>query len=286
MLKVTDLKYWMHPTLKTNLDSLVYNTKDDWQFMIIISGDSRTRIGKTMIGVQIGYYLSYYLKRKFSLNNIVFSGKELMDKAKKLSPSIFILDESRADLASIRYYREMTQILIDFFNETGMLNNIIILIIPDFFDLPKTIAIGHSEFLINVFVKREIKKNNEGDEIQAFTRGYFGFYGYTKKKKLYNAGKKYNDYNAESWDFWGEFKRFDIVNQEEYYKKKLDYIKRDRELDMVSGRGLIFKAQRDFLIEYLFNKGMTQREISSIIPPSIGLDQTSVSYILRTMRKS
>ena len=58
-----------------------------------------------------------------------------------------------------------------------------IIIIPNFFQLPMSYAISRSVFLIDVKFVGE------------FDRGYFSFYNFNKKKNLYIRGKKAQDYD-------------------------------------------------------------------------------------------
>lgn len=250
MLRVTDLQYWMHPTLKTNLDTLVYNLEKDWQFIIIISGDSKVRIGKSMLAQQTGYYCAYMLNRPFSVDNIFFSGQDMRVKASDMPPSVIILDESRRDLSSTKTLREETQNLIDFFNETGVLNHLIIVVIPDYFDLTKNIATGHSKYLINCFVKGEIKQNERGEPVEEYKRGYFEFFGENRKKLLYLRGKKEHDYKAVNYNFWGEFRKRWIVDEGEYERRKRAFIKSENTVRL-SRRDALYKAQRDALLTIL-----------------------------------
>lgn len=281
MIRVTDKKYWLNPTLKSNLDSIAYNIKNDWGVIGIITGKSKTRIGKTVLATQIAYYLAHKLNRKFTNENILFSGKDLMKKSETMSPAVFVLDESRADLATSKRLNHETQLLIDFFNETGMLNNIIILVLPDYFDLLKTLAVGHSEFLINCFTGKNIVKNDIGDEVQEKVRGYYGFYNDDRKRLLYFKGKKnYNDYNCVKWNFWGTFRDFWVVDREEYTKKKVEFINRDRE--ETTAKAPKYLLQRNALIEYLCNeKRLKHREVAEIlISKGFSCDRSAITAIL------
>jgi len=230
MIRVTDKQYWLHPNLKKNLGTVIYNIKNGWDFVIIITGDGMTRVGKTKLGQQIGYYLSYKLGTPFTLNNIVFGGSDLIKKAHQLPKMSCIMnDESRSDLSSKKVMSQMTGELMDFFNECGKYNHVYILIATDYFDFNKGIAVTRSELLINV--KRTSQKVTlaNGDEVMKFTRGYYDIYGRDKKRKLYKIGKKnYDDYRIVPRDTYGEFRKYWVINEEEYEKKKDIFLTRDR----------------------------------------------------------
>ena len=67
---VTDKQYYMDGYLKENLDILKQKlVKDDWFFIIIISGSNRVRVGKSTIAQQI----SYYLDDTYDFQSLIFN---------------------------------------------------------------------------------------------------------------------------------------------------------------------------------------------------------------------
>lgn len=283
MIRVTDKQYWMHPTLVPNLNTLCYNLERDWQFAIIISGDSKVRIGKSMLGQQIGYYMAYKLNRPFTLDNIYFSGASLKKDAIKSKGGVFILDESRTDLAAPKTLREETQEIIDFFNISGMLNHFIILILPDFFDLTKALAIGHTKYLLNCFTQEEIVNDRKFNEVVKYERGFYDFYGENTKKKLYIYGKKEHNYMATKHNFWGEFRKFWIFDENEYNKRKFSFImshnqKEPRLKDKIAR----WVKTKNCLIHYMNKKlNLSQSEIIRILK-TYGINETqqNISFIV------
>lgn len=225
--------FYMDNGLKKILGSIAYNVPNDWDSLILISGSGMVRVGKSVLAQQIGYYMSTKLKTPFTINNIVFSGQELMDKARTMEKhSVFVYDEARGELDTKKVMEDITKTLMDFFAECGMYNHVIIIVLPDFFDLPKGIAISRSELLINVYRDRSMKKDELSEEVVSFERGFFHGYHRTSKKKLYILGKKnYNDYDIVKRDFFGKFPNVFTVNKEEYIAKKLTYLARDRNKD-------------------------------------------------------
>lgn len=230
MIKVTDQDFWMDPMLKSNLDSVVYNAKLDWDFVLPITGSGKTRVGKSVMGMQLGYYFSTKLGTPFSNDNVVFSGQELMNKALVAPPnSVFIYDESRGDLEGKKAIQKVHANLYDFFSECGMLNHIIILIMPDFFELQKGIAVNRSLFLINVRYGRSLKRV-KGEKFVKFERGVFDFYDEKRKRMLYFMGKKnFNDYSCVKPVFTGSFPDHWTINKDEYDKRKLEFMRRNKE---------------------------------------------------------
>lgn len=232
MIRVTDKQYWMDPLLKGNLDSISYNMLHDFDTVVPITGDGMVRVGKSFLAQQVGYYMAWKLQTPFSIENIVFSGKELMEVAKRLPQnSVIIYDEARGELDAKKVMENITKTLMDFFAECGMYNHVIILVCPDYFELPKGVALSRSEFLLNVVRTASIAHDKEGNEVVKFERGVFEFYNRKGKKVLYIQGKKnYNDYDiGKKWrSFWGNFPNTCIVDLEEYKKKKLNHIMRTR----------------------------------------------------------
>ena len=236
MERVTDLNYWIDGLLKSNLNSIIYNMRKDYDSVILVSGSGMVRVGKSVIAQQIGYFIASRLNTPFikdnEIPNIVFSGKELISSAKKLPKnSVIIYDEARGELDNKKIMENITKSLLDFFAECGMYNHCLIMVLPDYFELPKSIAINRSECLINVLRIPEDAIDEEGNEVVSFERGVFEFYNRHGKKMLYILGKKnYDDYSIgkKYRSFFGDFPNFFIVNRENYEEKKLEHIQRDR----------------------------------------------------------
>ena len=287
MIKVTDKGIWMNPTLKMNLDSILHNTRKDWSFLIIISGSKKTRIGKSVLAQQIGYYLAHSLGRKFTVDNICLDGKSLIDISQKLSPGVFVLDESRSDLSSGKHLVKSTQILIDFFNESGKLNNIVILVIPDFFDLMKPVAVGLSHCLINVFISKKRALDKNGQEVVEFKRGYYSFYSDDKKNDLYINHRQKRDYNAVKWNFWGDFQNKWVIDVEEYDRRKHEYIFRQREREWIAPRHKKWIQQRDFLIQYINKEnGLAIKDIEKMFEENGFKEDTKCDLATRIFKKN
>lgn len=231
MQRVTDAGYWLDPYLISNLDSVIHNLNNDFDFVWLVSGDGMVRVGKSVIAQQIGYYVAYHMKTDFTLNNLVFSGDELIKRGHELPKnSVIIYDEARGDLDSKKTMQELTQKILDFFAECGMYNHFFILVMPDFFEYPKSIAVKRSEVLINVLRGSKVVKSKSGGEVVEFTRGYFEFYNRKEKKKLYILGKKnYDSYDVGKRNFYGSFTNQWVLPFEEYTRLKLNYIRRARD---------------------------------------------------------
>jgi len=220
--------------LAIQLDSLIYNVKKDWDFVGILSGNRMVRIGKSVLAQTICAYLAYGLEKRglnpdsYDLNNIYFDNKVLVTDALKKSPyNVIHYDEGREGLAASKTMKQFQQDLLDFFTECGQLNHIFIIVAPDFFELKEEIAVGRSEFLINVYRASEKKmidlyKDGEKRPVTKFTRGFFQFFSRDKKAWLYDKFRttRKKNYKMVIPDFIGRFTDQYPLGEEPYKEKK------------------------------------------------------------------
>lgn len=221
--------FYMDDLLKLQLDVLLKNIKKDWDFTILITGGGEVRVGKSVLAMQIGSYWVNQLKELYNVivpysvtNNIVLEGNKLIQKGNELgqtyplSPLIF--DEAGADLEGKKIMRTSTQDVLDYYRECGQYNLLNVLVLPEYFDLPKGIALSRSICLIDVYAL------TDADDI--FQRGYFKFFSRRNKKQLYMKGKKELDYNAYKSNFNGRFFDFYPIDEKEYRTLKQEALSR------------------------------------------------------------
>ena len=258
MVIVTDLRYRlkngelqqgysMDGYLAENLAPIPSFLKKDFDLVGIITGSGKVRVGKSYFTCQIGYYIAWCiaggemnLKRNdegkyinpivkkhptkpinFSLDNVTFSPEELMKKAQTFPKnSVIIYDEGRAGLDSKNTMTALNKLLENFFQECGQYNHVILIVLPNFFNLSEMIACGRSTFLANVFLD------------ESYSRGNFNFYNEKQKDFLYYMGKKkvglFGKYASTTPSFWGSFPDFLPFDAEEYHKRKLKALKNKR----------------------------------------------------------
>lgn len=218
----------MHIGLKQQLDILIKNITNDWDFTIIITGGGEVRVGKSVLELQIMCYWAYQMWKvhgievPFSLEeNIVFQWERLIEQGNSLGVkaqySPLGYDEAGETMEGTKTMSRELKAVRDFLRECGQYNFLNVLVLPEFFDLPKGIAITRSIFLIDVYYVA----TDEG----LFQRGYFRFYSRRQKKKLYLKGKKELNYNAVPYNFQGEFKNFYPIDEEEYRTEKQKALK-------------------------------------------------------------
>lgn len=252
--------FYLDPTLKSQIDVMLKNVADDWDFTIIISGGGEVRVGKSVLAMQIGAYWTQQIKELYGVKvpfnvktNFIFDGRELIKKGNYLGEkyplSSLVFDEAGADLEGKKVMQTLTQDVLDFYRECGQYNLLNILVLPDFFTLPVSIALTRSIFLLDVYYNTSA----EGK----FERGYSHFFSKRNKKHLYIKGKKDLNYHAYPPNFRVRFHKFYPVNETVYRQAKIDALRR-RE----SKRRNKFQIQRD-ACWFLMHKeiGWTQEEI-------------------------
>lgn len=250
--------FYMDDNLKLQLDVLLKNIRNDWDFTIIICGEGEVRVGKSKLAMDIGAYWSYEIEKRYGIknpfngkDNFIFEGQRLIKQGNYLGKnhpySCLIYDEAGADLEGRKTMQSSTQAVLDYFRECGQYNMLNILVLPEFFDLPKGIAMNRSIFLLSVYYS--------SDEDGRFHRGYFNFYSKRQKKWLYMKGKRDLNYKCVKYDFNGKFSNFYQVDEAEYRKAKQEALSR-RELNKRNK----FMIQRNALM-YLLCKEKQEKQI-------------------------
>lgn len=221
--------FYMERELKDNLDLLIKNIYNDWAFTLLISGKGEVRVGKSIIGMQIAFYWITEINRIYGKNyslsvdkNYVFNGNELIKKGNALGTNqpftAIVYDEAGADIQGIKIMSAETKEVLDYLRECGQYNMLTILVLPDYFSLPRGIALTYSVLLIDVTYYI--------DDKGIFQRGFYDVYSRPAKKKLYLYGKKYFDYESTKPSFRGKFSNVFTINEQEYRQAKKDALKK------------------------------------------------------------
>jgi len=208
---------YIDKALSENLNIIAKKISNDMTFLGIISGHDSVGTGKTTFMTQIASYLTWKINQihgtnnTFTHKNLVFKGTDLAKRSFELPKySVVCLDEG--DDLTTAHFKATTMKLKRYFRKCRQLNQILLLIIPSFFELPKFYALARSHFLVDVEFKGE------------FDRGFFSLYGPSSKKKLYIRGKRDWDYGVQKADlkgfFFSSYTFFPNCNEEiELYKK-------------------------------------------------------------------
>ena len=259
--------FFMEDNLKAQLDVLLKNNENDWDFTIIISAAGEVRVGKSVLAMQIGCYWTYSIWKKYNRtlpfdckSNFVFDGQVLIEKGnylgKHFPTAVLIFDEAGADLEGRKTMQTATQKVLDYFRECGQYNLLNILVIPEFFDLPKSIAMSRSIFLLDVYY------NSDAEGF--FERGYFKFYSRRNKKELYRKGRKELNYSVAFPNFTGKFDNIYTIDKAEYKLMKQEALKKRETKKVEIETKFAKKMKRCFMIAVylLYLRGYTMREIA------------------------
>lgn len=258
--------FFMDDGLKQVIDLWVKNVKNDFDYVMIISGSGSVRVGKSHLAFQVAAYWTYAIWKAYGVevpftteDNIVFHGSELIRKGNKLGRKhkygCLIFDEAGADLEGVKAMKKTTQNVKDFFRECGQYNMLNILCLPEFFDLPKGIATNRSNCLIDCYVTV--------DDNDMWERGKFNFFSAPAKKKLYKWGKKEGDYAASKCDFHGDWDNMYVLDHVEYKKLKIEALKTREVVGRVEEartrylKGALLTLSREY--------GLSNREIAEKI---------------------
>jgi len=250
-----EISYPEHPSIKFKFDKLLFyrllsiahDSNNDFSFIILISGDGMVRVGKSVLAQQACYILGMETGIGFDFQNLstlVFNGDDLIKIATECGlrgeRKVFWYDEARADLNSKQVMTSLSQTIGNFIAETGKFNHVLVLVLPDFFELQKRYALNYSECLINCKLnKRMVKhKSKLGLELDISTRerGVFSFFTRNRKKSLYIRGMEYYNYNIAPPTFKGRFLNYWIINRALYESKKDEFLKRDRNKKVENSR--------------------------------------------------
>lgn len=285
--------FYMDGYLAENLYPIPKFLKKEWDCVGIVSGHGKVRTGKSIMGGQIGYYVAWLLAGgemdlrrdpdsgkfidvkvtkkpdkplKFSLNNLVFSPEELMEKGRNLPKnSVIIYDEGRSGLDSKSAMTSLNKMLEDFFQECGVYGHVIIIILPNFFKLHEDYSVSRSIFLVDVFHDKN------------WNRGFFNFYNEQQKEKLFFFGRKRVGitarYQAAHPSFYGKFVDWSPFDRSEYNMLKKIALKK-KEMGI---RSVKIKEQRDALIHmYKYDMdetmvGLAER-LSEVLKKKVGVE--------------
>lgn len=228
--------YYVDPYLLDNLNTVKPHVLKNWDMCFIVSGVEGA--GKSTFAMQLGDILS---GDRFTVDNVCMTPKDFMDKITRpdwLQPGdTLLLDEgfminSRSSMS--KQNREFLSVLA----ECRQKQLFLIIVCPNFFDLDKNLALWRSRGLFYV------------DHV-GLERGYYKFWGYDKKKKLYVLGKKFYEYHKVKYDIRGRFRNVCPIDEEQYKKIKLKAFEIRKDTDDREWRGI---EQRNKMFYYLNDK--------------------------------
>lgn len=254
--------------LYDNLKSLAEVIVNDMTFLGIgFSSTLEVGTGKSCLFTQIGEAWTDLMNKTHGLNltftqkNIVFRPKDLIERAFELPKYSCILVDEWEDA---HYWSELATTLRKFFRKCRQLNLFILIIIPNYFQLPINYALGRSIFAIDVKFKGQ------------FERGFFSFYDFESKRDLYIKGKRFHNYHVTKPSFPGEFGDGYGIPEAEYRKAKEDDLKRT-EIEEGTPEINEFKMKILLLRKLYDNRDMIDKE---------GFSTTTLSHIFETAKRT
>lgn len=244
-----DVIFNLDEALKDNLDFIKDRvTNKGWDYVALCTG--LPGVGKSTF-VQ---FPARYLCPWFNEDYIAFTDEDFIRICNEAPEySSVVLDES---FASLNSKVGMTGAFLRIINHLQLIRQkhlFIFLILPNFFDLSKGVAIFRSSHLFVIY-----EKDN---------RRAFAVFDREAKKELYIRGGKYIDYNCVSPNFRGRFDREClqgvIVNQKIYEARKREHLMsqgHERSETQTDAR-----KSRDALIKYMLeNLKLKQIEVANI----------------------
>lgn len=193
--------------------------KDNFDVVVVLDG--REGGGKTTMAGQ----LCKEIDPTFDLSRIVFDAEEFFKLANTLQPGqALLMDESMNVLFSRAAMSGTNISMVRLLAMCRAKRLFICLVIPSFFEMDKYAAMHRSNALIHIYTTPK-KSGARGVE-----RGYFRWYDYNAKLKLYMDGKKGMDYGVAKATFFGRFDKTWVVDEEAYNEKKLAALKHMEEM--------------------------------------------------------
>jgi hypothetical protein len=287
-IKIPDMRISLPKDLITNLNTLTENVKRGFSFVVIVSGQGKVRVGKTVMANICAKYCANKLNMPFSVDDVCFSTNDLKTKVETKNPyGVFMLDESRADLGRGMSRTKTLNIMLDWFSESGKYNSIVFLVLPDFFDLNTSLAVSFSEYLINCFVRKEPQCHKEPlTDHAVHERGYFSFYGDRAKYQLHWKGRDKRNYFAHTPEFGGYFPDAWFIDEAEYNRRKDAHITRIRNV-AEDTKPVKYKEQRNALIHVMHTtcKLSNKKIAEALEQQGIILTEKAVSVITAIKKK-
>ncbi len=240
--------YYIDGYLKSNLDLLIRDVKDDNDCVIAVSGREGT--GKSTLSIQAACYVD----PTFNLDRVVFDSADFRKRvlaANKYEAVVF--DEAIAGMRGVAWSGHVSRALVQMLAQIRQKNLYVFLVLPSFFELIKYAAIHRTQALLHCYRGKDGK------------RGRFVGYGWEKKKRLYLMGKKFYDMNVQHGDFVARFTKAMPLNEDAYRKKKLLALSKAQD-EPETQTFIKTRSQRDAIIKYLVkDMGMASTTISASI---------------------
>ncbi|MFO7881171.1 MAG: hypothetical protein R6U52_01370 [Kosmotogaceae bacterium] len=226
----------------------------EYHNFILDNGIVTHNSGKSTFAMTIAHFCDPTFFFGNVLDRVAFTFEQFMKAVDEAKPGqAIVLDEAillfMAQDAST-YLQKILQKKMTLIRKKRLF---IFLVIPSFFLLRIYLAVLRSRFLIHTYTPDGVR------------RGYFKFYSYDTKRKLFFAGKKFMDMSVTRYDFHSRFVDTDgfFFDKKAYEKKKDEAILKlteepEKKKYALSLRTKRIRSQRDFLLMQLYNQLKTE----------------------------
>lgn len=256
-MRYTDKKYYMDTRFVKILDLCCERSsgKGKMDNLILVDGDEG--YGKTNFALGACYYVAHKLKRPFTMKNVFFDVKKLIDFAKNTKDQVILWDEAALQgLASdwaTRTQRDLVKLLM----VARKKRHFFMFCIPKFFKLNEYLVLDRSIGLVHVYAKHEKEL------------GRFVYFNKKAKERLYHAWRKSRQRNyRKSYTMHGRFVIAEgkVIPEDEYDKEK------DKAIASVGEKAEVFNRTQARLYRLQYNlykmtqdKAMTQEQLAKYL---------------------
>lgn len=177
--------------------------KKDFDVGILIDGGEGS--GKSEFAGNVSRFMSddKFDPKKHIIQDYIHA-VEIIEKVP--DGSVVMLDEASLIFASTDVMKKEQKHMVKILQVCRQKNLCFVIVSPSFFNLSKYISVERTKMLLHVYTG----KNGE--------RGFFGYYGEKKKRKLFQMGKRnFNSYLDVKPAFTGRFTKCYLFDEE--YKK-------------------------------------------------------------------
>lgn len=211
--------------------------------------------GKSVLTQQMAYYCS---DGNFSVDDIVFTGHDFRERVLQSKPySAIVFDEAFRGLSARGSMTDTNKMLLGLLNEIRQKRLFVFIVLPSVWDLDKYVTMHRSMGLIHVHTVKKKKPNGEFER----ERGHFRFYNQSKLRYLLgNSTAKY--VYPKTVSFFGTYKPFYVVDEEEYRVKKGEALGMVGVSDVKARR---ITEHRLILMKHLKTLGVSTPEIARLL---------------------
>lgn len=239
--------------------------RNGWDCCFIICGPERS--GKSTLGITCGWILA---DGTLTMDNIAADTTDAISKLESLpDESVLIIDEGSLMFSSKDSMKREQRQLIKILNIIGQKRMILIICLPDFFDLNKYI-VHRARFLLRTYTDKRLN------------RGRYMYWGDKKKNILFEYGKKhFNSYQFPKSNFKSVFRDYNPLGEAYLIAKERSLWAALKGDDKISNRYDKKLAQRNTMIKLVWeNKILTQQGISDALGlAGCPLTRTEISNI-------